>query len=491
MARAVRVASGRVSASAGTFVLTEGAGPRTSRARTFSEFISWKRVPKSLTSPYDENRVHRTPCTRPSPPSIGDPRTPRIMMSKRARGWRELGLSAASLIVSVAVLEVLLRVFGFSWPVLWQSDPNRGSARPPGARWVQENEGRATIQINRHGFRSKEVDAEKPPGTLRIAVLGDSYTEALQVPTEERFTEVAETELVRQLHRDVEVLNFGMEGYGTAQELMTFRHHVQQYRPDVVVLQFFAANDVRNNSKSLEGDPARPYFRLRGGQLELDTSYQDYNQSWLRRWGVSLSYRLRVAQLAYAVFRRMRAQSRMREADSDKEVASSNALLPLNAGLDEEIYRPPRDPVWREAWLVTEGLIAQLYRETVAAGSRFLLVAVPHAVEIHPDAVVRSEFVTKVGRHDLSYADRRLRQLARRLGVRALILSEELQRYATATGRPLCGFENTRLGWGHFNAEGHRVAGRLVARAIMRLLAEQSAELGPKLRTGRIIPSTP
>jgi hypothetical protein len=373
----------------------------------------------------------------------------------------------ASLIASVAGLEVLFRVFGLSWPVLWQSDVNRGSSRLPGARWLQENEGSATIQINRFGFRSKEVELEKPPRTLRVAVLGDSYTEALQVPMEKRFTEVAEAELAHRLRQSVQILNFGMEGYGTAQELMTFRYHVLQYRPDVVVLQFFAANDVVNNSKPLEKDPARPYFQFRGDRLELDTSYRIYNEAWFRRWGLSASRRSRVAQLAYATVRRVRGHRKMRETES---AADSAGVLPLNVGLDEQIYREPRDPVWLDAWKVTEVLIGHLYKEAAVAGSRFLLVAVPHAVEIHPDANVRVEFAKRVGVKDLSYPDRRIRQLGERLGFATLILSGELGKYTFATGNYLCGFANTRVGWGHFNAEGHRIAGKLTATAIMELM---------------------
>jgi hypothetical protein len=179
-------------------------------------------------------------------------------MAPKTFRWKEVAHCAVSLIVSVAALELLFWVLGFSWRVTWQSNANRGSSRRPAAEWVQGNEGNATIRINRYGFRSKEVGLEKPPGTLRVAVLGDSYTEAIQVAMEERFTEVTEAKLAQRLPRRVEVLNFGMEGYGTAQEILTFRHDVQKYRPDVVVLQFFAGNDVRNNSKALEGDPARP-----------------------------------------------------------------------------------------------------------------------------------------------------------------------------------------------------------------------------------------
>ena len=52
----------------------------------------------------------------------------------------------------------------------------------------------------------------------------------------------------------VEVLNFGCDGYGTAQEFILLRDRVWRYAPDVVVLAVFTGNDIRNNSLVLEGD---------------------------------------------------------------------------------------------------------------------------------------------------------------------------------------------------------------------------------------------
>ena len=74
-----------------------------------------------------------------------------------------------------------------------------------------------------------------------------------------------------------------MQGYGTAQELMTFRSNARHFKPDIVIIQFFAANDVRNNSRTLENDPARPYFVLQGNVLKLDSAYRDFNGAWFRR----------------------------------------------------------------------------------------------------------------------------------------------------------------------------------------------------------------
>ena len=86
--------------------------------------------------------------------------------------------------------------------------------------------------------------------------------EALEVPVEQRFTELTEATLNANkclAAARTEVLNFGMSGYGTAQELLILRHHAWQYSPDLVVLFFMTGNDIRNNSEKLQNDDGRPY----------------------------------------------------------------------------------------------------------------------------------------------------------------------------------------------------------------------------------------
>src|SRR2546430_12792928 len=73
----------------------------------------------------------------------------------------------------------------------------------------------------------------------------------------------------------IETVNFGVSGYGTAHELLTLQERVWPYSPDMVLLAFFPGNDVRNNSKALEGERGRAYFSLKDGKLFLDTAFRD------------------------------------------------------------------------------------------------------------------------------------------------------------------------------------------------------------------------
>src|SRR5262249_26814814 len=139
------------------------------------------------------------------------------------------------------------------------------------------------VRVNSAGFRGPEWTVAKPPGTFRIAVLGDSFTEAPQVAYEQTFCSVLEGELARcgaLTGKKVQVLNFGTDGYGTAQELVTLRRHAWRYSPDLVVLAFFSGNDLRNNSVTLEGDKCRPFYVYDGDKLVLGGPFE--RSRWFR-----------------------------------------------------------------------------------------------------------------------------------------------------------------------------------------------------------------
>src|SRR6267143_6696372 len=104
-------------------------------------------------------------------------------------------LSLGGLFVGLLICEIGLRVVGFSSPLFTMTDPYRGiSLRPDAEGWWRE-EGNAYVRINSAGLRDREHAKQKPPNTFRIAVLGDSFAEARQVPIEDTFWAMLEKKL--------------------------------------------------------------------------------------------------------------------------------------------------------------------------------------------------------------------------------------------------------------------------------------------------------
>ena len=78
--------------------------------------------------------------------------------------------------------------------------------------------------------------------------------QGLNVPLEKTFSSFLQDRLARCLERTgrkAETINFGVSGYGTAQELLTFRYDAAKYNPAVVVMAFYTNNDVYNNSRAV------------------------------------------------------------------------------------------------------------------------------------------------------------------------------------------------------------------------------------------------
>jgi hypothetical protein len=186
-------------------------------------------------------------------------------------------LLCASVLAAFLLGEIALRAWGFSFPSFTQPDELTGSRLRPGLEGWNLTEGEAYIRINSRGLRDREHTLEKPRDVYRVAVLGDSYAEALQVDLEKTFWSQLPAALERcgyQADKRIETINFGVSGYGTAQQLLTLRHRVWAYAPDLVLLAFFPGNDVRNNSKVLEPEKLRPFFVVKDGALILDESFR-------------------------------------------------------------------------------------------------------------------------------------------------------------------------------------------------------------------------
>jgi hypothetical protein len=136
-------------------------------------------------------------------------------------------------------------------------------------------------------------------------------------------------------------------------------------------------------------------------------------------------------------------------------------------GIYTNIYREPTQEVWKEAWRVTEGVLLKMRDEIAQKGAKFFVVVLTNGVQVHPDVTVRTDFAKKLGVNDLFYPDNRLAIFCQKHGIPVLLLAPDFQEYATEHRVYLHGFakgfRNT-LGNGHWNQDGHRLAGQTIAR---------------------------
>lgn len=114
----------------------------------------------------------------------------------------------------------------------WDMPPNLNARNPE-----NPNLDHAT---NSHGLADKEYTLDKPPGTWRVALLGDSVTRGQGAPFGTNFEFLLEARLNQDLFgpagRQLEILNFAVGGYRITQLVEVAHTRVPPFAPDVYVL---------------------------------------------------------------------------------------------------------------------------------------------------------------------------------------------------------------------------------------------------------------
>lgn len=180
---------------------------------------------------------------------------------------RDLGLVAASLLFVLVLLEAGFRM-GITGPrgsTLHLTDELGWEPRPSYELVLNDDPvyGDVRYTSTRDGFRRF---GDPATDRTKIFFLGDSYTQAVQVPDGGAFYDH-----IADRRDDVEIFAYGAGGYGSLQEYMVMDRYVDEIGPDLIVWQF-TPNDIMNNSYDLESRSAfnsrmpRPY--LEDGRIE-------------------------------------------------------------------------------------------------------------------------------------------------------------------------------------------------------------------------------
>ncbi len=177
-------------------------------------------------------------------------------------------------ILAFLVVEFSLLLAGLGEEEIFKLDPLLGFSHMENKKVTWRSEGLATSYFNADGMREPGLTIAKPAGIYRIALLGDSLTESLQVPVESSFGFKIQKELKELLGRPVQVANFGTSGYSTAQEYLQLKSKVLKYKPDLVLLCYNSRDCFENWSPPDEVlTNVRPAaLHLPGGKLVVDSS---------------------------------------------------------------------------------------------------------------------------------------------------------------------------------------------------------------------------
>jgi len=375
------------------------------------------------------------------------------------------------ILFALVIAEIALRVVGYSDPYFYRTDPELGWALNPNSHGWYTGEGRSYFQVNAAGRHDEDVPTSKPPGTFRIAVLGDSFTEAKQVPVEQNFCSLIQSNLKNcdALHASrVEVLNFGVAGYGTIQELLMMRQRVWQYSPDMVMLVFFVENDVFDNSAPLGANIERPFLVRKNDAWTTDYSFRQlrhYKKTVAHEHSIGSFLRnlIRVAQL-------------FKQARRGLEHLGEHELFSAAPRGLPSLDQPARSPELKNALDATYYALDTMSQEARAHDARFLMVIIGNLYQVDPNPEVRAAKMRQLGiTNEFAFEDQ-LASFAQDHGFEALSLVRPFQKYAVEHHVYLHGFANSKLGIGHWNPEGHALAAELMEKKICQMYAAPGQE---------------
>ena len=188
---------------------------------------------------------------------VKPPNPPRIRRALRLVGWNALFLVAGLALIGVvgeAYFRLTVPFVENVRPYAWS--PNVGGRFAPNAE-VRHTNGLdfwTESRTNILGFVDREPpSSERAAASCHIAMIGDSYVEAMEVPIADKFQVRLEELAAEELrHLNITTSAFGVGGTGQVNQLAYYDEFARYLRPALLVL-VFVYNDFMNNAPILEG----------------------------------------------------------------------------------------------------------------------------------------------------------------------------------------------------------------------------------------------
>jgi lysophospholipase L1-like esterase len=221
------------------------------------------------------------------------------------------------------------------------------------------------LQTNSVGLRN---DAEIDDDAIRILAIGDSFTYGMYVHNHETFPARLE-ERLRELGKNVQVLNAGVPGYTISDSLDYLREKGLALEPDLVILGEYT-NDVF--------DFYPPMREVMARSVLLQAAAQPVEISPLERF-------LKENVALYSALQRLRAQYGQAQIE-----AQVNRVTPTVPGL-HQVYQDitflrPQD--YPEEWAAYEQSLREMIALLQERNIPLLIVSFPDVAQLPPESAL-------------------------------------------------------------------------------------------------------
>ncbi|MBI3010598.1 MAG: hypothetical protein HYY57_06430 [Candidatus Omnitrophica bacterium] len=371
---------------------------------------------------------------------------------KRFKKWLgRILLAGLGMLLALGSVEATLWLAGYPlglYPVgLFEQDAGIGYHRPvPGfVGRVQTGETRYEVRINEAGLRGPALRS-RDGGALRILGLGDSFTFGIGVDDEQTYLRQLEhllNERSIQSQKHIEVLNAGVPGFGTVHEWRYLEQIGLRHNPDLVLLAFYAANDLSDNRNPQSMQAVKGVLVPEGRVRFVDFKI------WLRTHSRTYGFMADALKRQRSIGNWLAQVGLVREADPGMGVGFPGTLY----------YLKSQPPEVQSLWENTESLLLKLRDQLRKKKIPLVILSVPDRVSVYESWKARaaSQAGLRVDDLDGFLPDRHLASFCRKHRIPLIELTDVL-RQAAVNGTELY-FQYD----GHWTAEGHRVAAEQIA----------------------------
>lgn len=379
----------------------------------------------------------------------------------RRRGWlyRLIALNIG-LLLACGVLEIAMRIMmaqqvsAFQERVaadptniynLFEPDPELGWRHRPGAEVTVsslEDQEPFTIRINEQGLYDLDYPYERPAGGARLLVIGDSYTEAVQVPLHERSFQALEDRFRAAGETPYEIIEMGVARYSPAQYYRVYLSEGRPYDPDVVIVMLYLGNDLQemhpdSGHSIVLGLAERTFqYTLEDGMLVAlsEDDWRPPSGSSRVRAPMPVTRRLHAWLMKRSTLYSLVA-SRAPETPAGHTLGLAGGDIPHAA----HFQRGYTDPLDAQIWPIFEAVLLALRDEVEADGAEFAVVIAPEMYAIHPEWYFE-EYPAFDGQRDLFDPDKLEKEVAALLdahGIQSFSLTPALRDAAQDSDAPL------------------------------------------------------
>lgn len=322
----------------------------------------------------------------------------RAVETGRRRPWWRLAVEVALLpCVAVAGLELFFQAARTGEQEFLQPNLTYGNVHIPNKLVTWRMEGYSHDRLSPQGLRDVPRLTAKASNVTRIALLGDSATEGMQVPLEATYGQALERRLNREaesakIAKRFEVINFGCSGYSTGQQVLQYEQEVRKYHPDIVILMYNRGDNVENVfvPGPAGSIPPRPYFKLNDkNEIETDSSVMKMNADKLRP-NQLLSF-LRGNSRIFGVFSQQNLMLSINEPMYHKLNQIISKFQLSNSPVARNRFVKPSYPL-QDPWVVTTKLLDRLRNDVKDDGAQFVLLLFPNSIQDKTYAVQEQAF---------------------------------------------------------------------------------------------------